>query len=221
MFSDLASLIDPGAFAIVVAGTTLATIARTGWQGCLHAAQTGLGIGQETFDESANRSALARMTVAIRRGGVRGAQEPLPPDRLLARAVDVLVRSGSIRAMQESHAQASAQRAADQARAAAAFEEAGELSPVFGLVGTLFAMTQIAPAAPAEATAATFGAIASAVLSSLYGVLAAHFVYLPIANSIARRSKAEHAARDALLEWLIGEIADVVPITGSALKPAA
>ncbi|MGB3470221.1 MAG: MotA/TolQ/ExbB proton channel family protein [Erythrobacter sp.] len=214
-------MFDPSALSIVLAGTAVATLARAGWSNCLHALRSAIRLTGKGFDASANRTAFARMARAIQKRGVLGAEEPLPPDPALAKAVAELVRTGSVNAMEDSLARHGANDAHDNGRAAIVFEQAGELAPVFGLVGTLFAMTQIAPGADADATVATFGAIATAVLSSLYGVLSAHLIFLPVAGAITRRARDEEAARLALIEWLSHEIAAFVPSSKTTLKPAA
>ena len=45
-------------------------------------------------------------------------------------------------------------------------------------------------------------AVAIAVVTTLYGLLAANFLFAPIAAAIARRSRQEERDRDAVLEWL-------------------
>ncbi|MEL7446519.1 MAG: hypothetical protein AAGK02_12030, partial [Pseudomonadota bacterium] len=50
--------------------------------------------------------------------------------------------------------------------------------------------------------AATIASLATAVLSTLYGVLSAHLVFLPLAMAIDRQGEHEEQARDRLVEWL-------------------
>jgi len=206
-----ASLFDPEALAIVLVGTALATLARTGWQGIGNALAWLVRFARSGFDEPANRTALARWVRAVRKSGILGADVPFPPDASLSRALDGLVRSGSLTTFHTLHDTARKGRVEQHKRAAQVFEQAGELAPVFGLVGTLFAMTQLAPGAGEDASAAAFGAIASAVLSSLYGVLTANLVCFPITGAIMRRSAREEEARDILVNWVADEIADVLP----------
>lgn len=214
------SLFDPAALAIVLAGTLIATVARAGLADCTLALAAAGQLLRARFDEVANRSAVARWARAIRQRGLLGAEAPPPPDPTLARAIDALVRSGSLAALEASCDAAAAQRTGRANRAALVFEQAGDLAPVFGLVGTLFAMTQIAPTGAGNAASATFGAIATAVLSSLYGVLSAHLVLLPLAQAIERRSQGEEAAREALVKWLVSELAEALP-DGSARHSVA
>lgn len=203
-----ASLFDPTALMIVLAGTLVATFARAGVCDARLAIGAALALMRKGVDEDANRKAFARWAHSIRQRGVLGADSALPPDADLARALKALVRSGSIAAFRRAHEDAGADKLRERARAVRVFEQAGELAPVFGLVGTLFSMTQVAPAvAPgAEASALSLGVIAGAVLSTLYGVLCAHFVFLPLAHAIARRAEREETLREELATWLANEI---------------
>jgi chemotaxis protein MotA len=55
-------------------------------------------------------------------------------------------------------------------------------------------------------------AISAAILSTLYGLLLAHFICHPLARAIERRGKAEEEARAALTDWLAHHIpADSTP----------
>jgi len=121
--------------------------------------------------------------------------------------------------MRDVHEAARGDRIDRHARAARVFEQAGELAPVFGLVGTLFAMTQIASGLSIDTGTSAFAAIATAVLSSLYGVLSANLVFLPMAQAIARRSQREEEARADLADWLAEELADVVPAPIQRVTP--
>lgn len=212
------SLFDPGALVIVLVGTVLATFARAGLRDMALAARSVSALARKGFDEDANRTAIARWARAIRKRGVLGAESAMPPDAHLARAIKALLRAGSTKALGEVYETTKAQDQGEKARAVRVFEQAGDLAPVFGLVGTLFSMTQLSSIGGNDAIGATMtgasitlGAIATAVLSSLYGVLAAHFVFLPLAHAIARRSQREDEARRALIDWLEDEIIDVVP----------
>lgn len=211
MAATLTSLFDPIALFIVLAGTLAATLVRAGWRDVALAMRTGALLAKPRFDEGANRTALARWARAIRERGVLGAEAAMPPDPDMARALKALLRAGSIKALHGAHDDTLMRRERERARGARVFELAGDLAPVFGLVGTLFSLTQLAPELGADAQGATMSALATAVLSSLYGVLTAHFLFLPLANTVARRSLREDEARVAMIEWLAREIADAVP----------
>ena len=63
MSDNLAALIDPGAFIIVMAGTVLACVARCGWRDVGAALREASGLMRPGFDVQGNRRALARAVI--------------------------------------------------------------------------------------------------------------------------------------------------------------
>lgn len=204
----MSSLFDPGALAIVVAGTILATVARCGWRNFGAALKAAGGLIGSAFAQDANRKALALALRAIERDGHRRADPVLPPDRALGLMLEAYLRHG---AMEPVASIRRSERALSEARhvsAAQVFGWAGELAPVFGLIGTLYGLTQLVPAeGGANAAAAIMGAVSTAVLTSLYGALIAHLVCYPLASAIERRGLADEQAREALADWFVAQVA--------------
>jgi len=207
MPNTVSSLIDPGAFIIVVAGTVLACAARCGWRDFGAALREAGRLLKPEFDAEANRKAMARAISAIRREGPYRADPELPPDRALGLMLETYLRHGTLEALGRTRR---AERALDEARRVSAtqvFVWAGELAPVFGLIGTLFGFTQLGPRSDVDTIAITMAAIATAVLSTLYGALLAHLVCYPVAAAIERRGLARERQREALAEWFAEQIA--------------
>jgi chemotaxis protein MotA len=209
---SLSALFDPGALAIVVVGTILATVARCGWQdfgAALRAAGHLLG---RNFNREANRRALAQAANAIQRDGPRRADPALPPDRALGLMLESYLRHGTLEALGQIRR---SERALDEARRVSAvqvFGWAGELAPVFGLIGTLYGFTQLSPdEGMSSTTAMIMAAISTAVLTSLYGALISHLVCHPLASAIERRGHAEERDREALAEWFTAQIMSADP----------
>jgi chemotaxis protein MotA len=203
----MSSLFDPGALAIVVAGTVLATAARCGWREFGAALRAAGGLTRRSFQVEANRKALAQAITAIRREGRHRADPALPPDRALGLMLETWLRHGAPETLASVRR---AERALDEARrvgAAQVFVWAGELAPVFGLIGTLYGLTQLSPAEGADATATIMSAVSTAVLTSLYGALIAHLLCFPLAGAIERRGLAEEQDREALADWFVAQIA--------------
>ncbi|WP_086739927.1 MotA/TolQ/ExbB proton channel family protein [Erythrobacter colymbi] len=202
----LSSLFDPGALAIVVAGTVLATVARTGWRDFGEALRSAGGLLRRGFSSEANRKALAQAVSAIQRDGPRRADPMLPPDRALGLMLETYLRHGALEPLASIRR---AERALDEARrvnAAQVFGWAGELAPVFGLIGTLYGFTQLTPHPDAAATTTIMAAISTAVLTSLYGALIAHLVCYPVASAIERRGNDDEREREALADWFVAQI---------------
>lgn len=206
----ISTLFDPGALAIVVAGTVLATAARSGWRAFGAALKEAAGLTRRGFQREANRKALAQAVSAIQRDGQHRASPDLPPDRMLGMMLETYLRHGAPAAL---GAIRRAERALDEARrvgAAQVFAWAGELAPVFGLIGTLYGLTQLAPAGEgANATSLIMAAVSTAVLTSLYGALLAHLVCYPLASAIERRGLAEEQEREALAQWFAQQIGQI------------
>jgi len=201
-----ATLFDPGALGIVVAGTVLATVARCGWHDFGAALKAAGRLTRRSFQMEANRKSLALAVGAIQRDGHHRANPDLPPDRALGMMLETYLRHGAPAAL---GAIRRAERALDEARrvnAAQVFIWSGELAPVFGLIGTLYGLTQLAPGTGTDATAVIMAAVSSAVLTSLYGALLAHLVCYPLASAIERRGLADEQNRETLAEWFTAQI---------------
>lgn len=203
----LSSLFDPAALGVVVVGTVIATLARCGMGDFRAALGAAGGLLRGGFSAEANRKALAQAASAVQRDGPRRADPPLPPDPALAAMVASYLRHGALDMLPGLRR---ADRAIEEARrygAAQVYTCAGELAPVFGLIGTLYGLTQLAPAgAGVSASATIMAAVSTAVLTSLYGALIAHLACFPIASAIERRGEADDAAREALADWFLAQI---------------
>ncbi|MCU0947669.1 MAG: MotA/TolQ/ExbB proton channel family protein [Porphyrobacter sp.] len=207
------SLLDAEAAAIVLGGTIIASLLVSGWGTWRCGVDEAAALLRPTFAEAANRAALARLIGAIDRHGRLAADAPLPPDPALAEMVAAYFRPGQVALMRERH---QAQRAASRARcnaAVSAWRQAGELAPVAGLAGTLWSIAKLAPAAGTGGSLAvqaaafsTASAIGTAVTSTLYGLMLAHLVCLPLAAAIVRRARAEQAVRQRLIGWFESQL---------------
>ncbi len=161
---------------------------------------------QRSFQIEANRKAMAVAISAIQREGHHRADPALPPDRALGLMLETYLRHGALDAL--GHVRR-AERAVDEARrvsAAQVFVWAGELAPVFGLIGTLYGLTQLAPGSGPDTSIIIMGAVSSAVLTSLYGALLAHLVCYPVASAIERRGFHDEQNREALADWFIAQV---------------
>ncbi len=219
MPNDLAILFDANALALVVIGTLVATAARSGMNDFRESLRAIARLQRSSFDQDANRVALAQTIRTIQIDGPLRAEVPKPPDRLLAKMVDAFIRHRSLPAMHSVHRTTRAKRDIERMQAVRTMEYAGELAPVFGLIGTLFAITQLSPS-DAAALDNTMSAIAAAAVSTLYGVLTAHMIWIPLARAIAREGEREDARRDELIDWLDVQLNEFSSSRDSALRSA-
>ncbi|MEP0392556.1 MAG: MotA/TolQ/ExbB proton channel family protein [Erythrobacter sp.] len=205
---EVTGLFDPMALGIVLMGTILATYAREGGQDVAAAIASAFKLGRKGFDAGATRSALARTVGEIKRLGHLGAHPIDPPDNATTKLLNAYIRSGSIEAMLKLAQLQRMKRDIQSVAATRVYETAGELAPVFGLVGTLIAITQLMPDMESSAADIVMASVASAVLSSLYGVLSANLLFFPLARAIERRGDQEEAERNLILEWFENELID-------------
>jgi chemotaxis protein MotA len=206
MPSTMTSLFDPGALGVVVAGTMLATSVRCGWRDFGAALRTASMLGRRGFDPDANRRALAKALTAIERDGAHRADPALPPDRTLGLMIESFLRNGTLAAFESARGAQRGLNEAGRNSAVQVFAWAGELAPVFGLVGTLYGLTQLAPGGAASPAVTIMGAVSTAVLTSLYGALLAHLVCYPVASAIERRGLGEDREREALADWFVDQV---------------
>lgn len=216
---DWTALIDAQSALLVIGGTLFATILRSGRA---ELAATGRMLGQmfrPKFDFQKARSEIAPDVAAMCRDGILRAPPSHSSDAEFLDATDTLVRHRSVAAMIAAHRSHKAKRQQIRTRAVWTLSQAGELAPVFGMAGTLFALSQI----PSGTMAADglFAAVATAIVTTLYGLLTAHLMFFPLARWVARRGQEEEEARELLIQWLAEQVANICPAGQSKARHAA
>lgn len=218
------SLIDPVSLAIVFGGTCAATVLRCGWHECV---TTITEIGQlwgEPFDAEKARAELAVQVQEIRRDGILRATPHVTGDAEFDEGTDAMIRTRSIGSLIAAHEKHKSRRGAMSTVAVRLFAQAAELAPVFGMVGTLVALSRL-PGGVSGGSDFT-GAIAMAVQTTLYGLLAANLAFAPVSRLIERRARAEENQRQRLVDWLAEQLADscsssTAPASRAAHREAA
>ena len=210
------ALLDPLSAGIVLGGTIAATALRCGPRNVGLAAVQLMRIAGDGFRFDTARAQLAAQVEGIRLEGLLRAPENHSTDPEMLEITNTLIRTRSGPALVEKHRGYSKARNARRERAVDAYTTAGDLAPIFGLAGTLFALSQM----PAEtdgqglAAGALIATVAMAVVTTLYGLLAAHVLFYPLGRLVERRGKREEDERQQLVDWLEAQV-------GPLLKPAA
>lgn len=203
--SDLSPLMDPAAAMIVIGGSVIATSARCGFKATADAATQIIRLPTRRFRFAKVRASIAPMVFEIDRNGLIRAKLVNTPDNAVNEGLEAMLRRRSFTAFlahQHSHREI---RLARRFRAIESLDTAGELAPILGLTGTLVALSQLDPDSLVN-TSAMIGAISVAILSTLYGLLLAHFICHPLARAVERRGEKEEEARDELTQWLADHI---------------
>jgi len=197
-------LVDPLALAIVLIGTVLATLLRCGWADTRLAMRALGQLSARRFDAVHVRAELAIQVQEIEEDGLVRAEPHQFGDGEFDEMTEALIRARSIEALHESHEDHRARRIEASRRAVVVLVSAAELSPVFGLVGTLVSLGRLSSTVASTGNFA--GAIGMAVATTLYGLVLANFLFAPLAAMISRRAEAEDRAREGVIAWLSGAI---------------
>ncbi len=191
---------DPAAVTIVLVGTLVATALRCGTADSRIALQALFGLRERAFNVARAKAELAIQIREIADDGFIRAEARYIGDSEFDSLSDLMISQRSIDSLHGEHCKFKDARLATAQTATRVFECAAELAPVFGLAGTLIALGQAQ--APSAEEAGLVGAIAMAVVTTLYGLLAANFLFAPLAATIARKARQEERDRDEVLEWL-------------------
>ncbi len=206
---DLAHMLDPVAAGIVIGGTLGATALRSGLADCL-AALAALGaLRRPRFQGDLVRGALAPIVAQAEREGLLRTSLRPSGDPAIDASLAALIQTRSLAAFVSSDDAAREARVERALRAVRTLALGAELSPVFGLAGTLVSLSQL----PADGLArgAFMGAISMAVLTTLYGLLLGNLVLAPLSRAVERRVETEEAGRREITDWMIAKLAPVCP----------
>ncbi len=215
---DLLNLIDGPSALIVVGGTLIGTVLRCGLPSCAATLREFVHLTKRKFNADAVRAELAIHIQRIQKDGLLRARPRHFGDAEFDEATDAMIEQRSISALVERHESHKQARLTSTAQATHLLMTAADLAPVFGLAGTLISLNQVSVTSAASASAGLVGAISMAVVTTLYGVLAAHFLFAPLARFLERRSAKEEEERQTLIDWLSLQLQPVCkPTAVSAL----
>ncbi|WP_395391883.1 MotA/TolQ/ExbB proton channel family protein [Novosphingobium sp. BL-8A] len=211
---DPRTLFDGTSAVIVVGGTLLGTMLRCGFADSRLAGASVRELMRPRFRAARAKTALAVHIQEMQRDGVIRAQPFNSGDPEFDEATGLFIASRSLDALNIAHSAHKQRRGELTAREVRTLHQAADLSPVFGLAGTLISLAQM-PGGDAAMDDFT-RVISLAVLTTLYGLLLGNLVFAPLARVVARRASDEEAERQKVIDWLAGQVVDALP---SDLKP--
>ena len=209
---DAKALIDGPSGLIVLGGTCLATVLRCGLVDARASLATLARLTGPRFRAAKLRAELAVQVQKIRQDGVLRAEPHHTGDEEFDEATDALIGQRSLAALHAAHLAHKRRRMRQSQRAVRTFTQAADLSPVFGLAGTLVSLSQLPTGPGGDFT----GAISMAVLTTLYGLLLGNMVFAPLARMVSRRAGEEERERQRLIDWLDAQVAGVMPPPSAA-----
>lgn len=205
----LAPYLDPVAIGIVGGGTILATLARSPLRDVGRAvAALRVLARRKPFDGDAACVQIAAFAKISQRHGAAGLDRNVVADPDLAAAIGAIVAgraSDEVAALLSHRRRARVER---QLAAADVWAGAAEAAPAMGMVGTLLGLVAMFTAMTDPK--AIGGAMAVALLATLYGALIANLIASPIANRLRALARAEAFER-ARVEAPLAALAQAKP----------
>ncbi|MES2441663.1 MAG: MotA/TolQ/ExbB proton channel family protein [Pseudomonadota bacterium] len=207
-FPGLGPFLDPLSLAIVGGGTALAMVLRTPASDLVRGVSALRTLPRRRFDAEPLLGQIAALTRIAKRHGLIALDRSVIGDPDVAAAVAAAVDGAS-----PEHVEALLRHlhTARTERHRAAFElwaGAAEAAPAMGMIGTLVGLVQMFTAMRDPAVIG--GAMAVALLTTLYGAALANLVAVPIAARLKR--KARHEAQErARIEAPLVALAGIEP----------
>lgn len=212
------TFLDPVALAIVVGGTLLVAALRTPRRDLARAWSALRVLPRRTFDAGELLTQIAAQTRIARRHGAMALDRSHFSDPDVAIAIAAVVDGADAATVEALMA---AQHQARIKRHAAVIEcwtGMAEAAPAMGMVGTLVGL--VAMFAQMTDPAAIGGAMAVALLATLYGALLSNLIAAPIAARLRAAARTEASERERLLAPLAALAAQEAP-RGSQLVSLA
>ncbi|MGN6278204.1 MAG: motility protein A [Sphingomonas sp.] len=197
----LGAFLDPAAIGIVVGGAALATILRTPWRDMRRALVAIAVLPRRRFDAQPMLDQIAALGRIARRHGTIALDRSVITDPDVAAAIAGVVDALPVSEIEEELVQRRRARIERHAAAADMWAGLAEVAPAMGMIGTLIGLVRMFTAMNDPATIG--GAMAIALLATLYGALLANLIAMPIANRLRRRAREEATERARLQAPLV------------------
>ena len=196
-FPGLAPFADPIALAIVGGGTTLAVVLRTQTRDLVRGVSALGVLPRRAFRAEPLLDQIGALTRIARRHGVIALDRSVIRDPDMAAAVAAAVDGATPETIEMLLGQLGAARLERHRAACELWSGAAEIAPAMGMVGTLIGLVQMFSSM--RDTSAIGGAMAVALLATLYGALLANLIALPVAMRLKRQARHEAIERARLV----------------------
>ncbi len=206
---SLAVFADPVAIGIVGGGTIVATLLRAPLRDVARA-MSALGIvGRRPHDAGPLLTQVEALSRISARHGVLQLDRSVIVDADVRLAMAGIVDGEGPEAIVTRLDDARTARYERQRAAAEVWAAAAEIAPAMGMIGTLVGLIGMFTAMADPA--AIGGAMAIALLTTLYGAMLANLIAMPIAARLKRLARAEYIERGRLAAPLVALAARELP----------
>jgi chemotaxis protein MotA len=173
------------------------TILRTPARDLLRGLAALSAVGRRPFDASALLTQVEALSRISQRHGVIQLDRSVIADPDVSCAMAAIVDGAEDERVAALVEHARTARFERQRAAAEMWAAAAEIAPAMGMIGTLFGLVRMFTAMDDPATIG--GAMAIALLTTLYGALVANLIAMPIAARLKRLARAEYLERGRLV----------------------
>lgn len=198
--SDLRIFINIPGLLIVLGGTFAATLIKFPLRGVFVAMPVGLRAAF-TNDRERPRDYIdqaIRMSKIARKSGLLSLEKVPVRNLFFRKGIQLCVDGRNLDFIRKILTQDMAMSIQREETGARIFSAIGESAPAFGMFGTLVGLVQML-SSMTDPTAIGRG-MAVALLTTLYGILIAQLVALPIADKLEAKSRTERATRSLIIE---------------------
>ncbi|MBI0475947.1 biopolymer transporter ExbB [Sphingomonas sp. MA1305] len=192
----IAQFLDPVALAIVGGGTVVATALRVPFADIGRAVGALRTLLRRDFDAEPLLEQIAAQDRIARRHGVMALDRSVIADRDVAAAVAAIVDGAIPREVEALLRHRRQARIARHVAAADVWSTAAEAAPAMGMVGTLIGLAGMF--ARLSDPHAIGGAMAIALLATLYGALFANLLFMPLCQRLRAAGRVEAFERARL-----------------------
>ncbi|UZK65318.1 motility protein A [Sphingomonas sp. M1-B02] len=192
----LAPFLDPVAFGIVGGGTLVAVILRTPLSDLGRGIAALRVLGRRRFDVEPLLDQSAALARIARRHGLIALDRSILKDPDMAAAVAEIVDGATAEDVATLLRHRILARFERHRAAAETWSGMADIAPAMGMIGTLVGLVQMFTAM--QDPAAIGGAMAIALLTTLYGAILASLIALPIASRLKQRARYEAQERARL-----------------------
>jgi len=193
---EMQQFLDPTALLIVLGGTLLAMLLRSPFADVRRAFAALATLARPRFDAAPMLSQIAALARIAKRHGVIALDRSVITDTDLAEGIAAIVDNHPPAEVAQLVAHARRARIERHAAAADVWAAAAEAAPAMGMVGTLVGLARMF--ASMSDAGAIGGAMAVALLATLYGALLANLIFMPVANRLRCNGRAEAFERARL-----------------------
>lgn len=217
-FPGLAPFLDPLALTIVGGGTAAAVVLRTPVRDLVRGISALRLLGRRRFDATPLLAQTAALTRIAKRHGLIALDRSVIEDPDIATAVAAIVDGAGPADVEALFHHLQTARTERHRAAFEVWSGAAEAAPAMGMIGTLVGLVELFTAM--RDPAAIGGAMAVALLTTLYGAALANLVAVPIATRLKRKARNEAQER-ARIEAPLVMLAGIEPSVRREIREVA